>query len=921
MSATRQTYSICFHKLINDEYCENCGAIYYQNEFLYKHIKYNYPCELSPQKLCHEMIASNSLIRLNELHSSIFNIRRNRIYLEKRREIKTLLKNMNTNLDNNSSTYFLALLYTDLIFQNYSLEEIFLNTNNINRYNPSSSSSRNVFPIKQCLLIAVCCLVIASKFNEKDPHVPDLNSFIRIYNQNSKFYFIFSLEELRETEVIILKLLKYKLNYYSLYQFITFFFANGILFEKNIKQINANKKNKNLEKKILEKIYVKSREIVDIIIDDYEKYFMLFNGKENYITAIEILLWSIEYALDIKVYDEDNYCYFPNVYNINIDYDKHLEIYSIINEINNSLNNDIYHQPNTEIVNNFNYNFEYGNKIVKSDLDIINKYININEEKNNLKNNNNNKNNNLCLMSITNFDQLHKNDKSERLSSGFRNKNYKVKYYFKQKYKNSNITDYFEDTQDISAINKLNTILPNDVYNKQKEENNENKNINNILDENNDNNSNNNSIQPSKNKYQYYGISRNSVNELKFNRYNENEKKEKNEPFRNYIRNYNEINPYSTKVNIGKNNRYSNNNIISNSTFSKSWFNKTKSNINNINNTHNTIISPKNILNKTKKIFDETNKSNNNKNFEENSKINNKPENNNNKLKNSEDDDSINYLINSYINKSNYTILKSMNNDKKEKNILNVNDQLSDSNIVYKIKNNNKYTEERQKENSIIINNNIQINNFNYVTKEPNTYNYYYNNSQQNMSERENINMNLNIDDYINKKYFNINNTSKNNNNYYLLNKISKLKNKRKINFKKNNFLGQNNNENKKEKENSKENKINNNADFISTIKKMENFKMNKEKNKNFLNLGSFETYFDYGSYSRRKNNEPSTKKEYNIVKSINYKNSSYIENNENKFERGSNNPLFRANDKLNKFNRDLDISERYRKINSEFNM
>ena len=47
---------------------------------------------------------------------------------------------MNTGLDNNSSTYFLALLYADLIFQNYSLEEIFLNENATSRYNTSSSS-------------------------------------------------------------------------------------------------------------------------------------------------------------------------------------------------------------------------------------------------------------------------------------------------------------------------------------------------------------------------------------------------------------------------------------------------------------------------------------------------------------------------------------------------------------------------------------------------------------------------------------------------------------------------------------------------------------------------------------------------------------------------------------------------------------
>ena len=127
-----------------------------------------------------------------------------------------------------------------------------------------------------------------------------------------------------------------------------------------------------------------------------------------------------------------------------------------------------------------------------------------------------------------------------------------------------------------------------------------------------------------------------------------------------------------------------------------------------------------------------------------------------------------------------------------------------------------------------------------------------------------------------------------------------------------------------KEKENSKENKIfnNNNADFISTIKKMENYKFNKEKNnKNFLNnLGSFETYFDYGSYTR-KNIDSNMKRDYNVVKSINYKNSSYIENNENTFGKGNNNSILKINDKLNKFNRYLDISERYRKVNSEFNL
>jgi hypothetical protein len=265
---------------------------------------------------------------------------------------------MNTCLDNNSSTYFLALLYSDLIFQNYSLKEIFNDNQIISRYS-SSSASREIFPIKQCLLISVCCLIVASKFNEKDPHVPDLNSFIRIYNQNSKFYYIFSVDELRETEVVILKLLKYKLIIYSLYQFITFFFANGILFEENLRGDTAMKKYKYSQKKILEKIYVKSREILDIIIDDYDKYFMLFNCKDNYITAVEILLWSIEYTLDIKIFDEENYFLFSDAYKININYERHAEIYSIINNINNSLNNTEINnnESKTDISNRISYNF------------------------------------------------------------------------------------------------------------------------------------------------------------------------------------------------------------------------------------------------------------------------------------------------------------------------------------------------------------------------------------------------------------------------------------------------------------------------------------------------------------------------------------------------------------------------------------
>ena len=171
------------------------------------------------------------MIQSNNIVLSITNKRdENKLYFENRKKIKNLIKNINTRLDNNSSTFFLSLFYMDLIFENYSLEEIL--KENLNIFDMSIDHN---YMLNNYVLLSLACLVIASKFNEKDPHVPDLNSFLRLYNQYTKFYFIFSLNELMRAEVNVLQILKYKLNYYSLYQFITFFFSNGVLFAKNIK--------------------------------------------------------------------------------------------------------------------------------------------------------------------------------------------------------------------------------------------------------------------------------------------------------------------------------------------------------------------------------------------------------------------------------------------------------------------------------------------------------------------------------------------------------------------------------------------------------------------------------------------------------------------------------------------------------------
>ena len=847
------------------------------------------------------------MVESNDLPAYMSHRDKNKIYFEKRKEIKTLIKNMNTCLDNNSSTFFLALFYMDLIFENYSLENIMIDSRN-----ELIISSNNFYKINHYVLLSLACLVIASKFNEKDPHVPDLNSFLRIYNKYSKFYFIFSLNELMKAEVNVLKILKYKLNYFSLYQFITFFFANGILFEKNIRDSDLIHKFNYSEKKILEKIYVKSREILDFFLDDYDNYYTLFNRNDNYITAIEILLWAIENTLNIQIINEDNY-FFPLYYQNKFNYSKHIQIYSIIDNIFNK--NEILNKNISDNIINDNYNFNYGNYFIDSQINLI-------------KNNNKN----LCLMSVSNsnnnFDDYFKNQK---ISSDYKTQTSKSFYYFKDNDKNDNI-DYYGQISDLKKMNSDNTNLFNSriSYENQEEnkinENNENKKKNIMSDY----------MIPiiskeSKEimKRQREGnlkrndLYRNLTKELTSNLFQENDMSERKTNYHNNksinntknlfksVNNFNEISLYSTnnKKNYEKKNSHFNNNYIA-KRINKDIKSANKRNINiEYNNSskstfyksllNNTNPSPKDILNKTKKIFDETNKRNidyENKNMESSS-----------------------IIVNSYTNKSNY------NNNLKEdinnfnfnfnNNISNkiLNSNFSDNNIIYKIKDDyinnkiNKYKEEKSKENTIIINNNIQINN--YVEKE-NNYSNYYNNSQQNISDIENIN----FENYINKKYFNINKNSKGifPNNHIKNKKINKNKNKKKMNFKKINFIDEVN-------EQLKENKNNNNDFSIVTKSNKEKLKINKDKNNRILNLGQFQTYFDYSSFGKYKGLE-SSQRDFNLVKHINYNNSSIIEKNPNNYVKYNNLELKGVlNNKIGNFNHDSNYYEKYTKLNSDY--
>ena len=169
--------------------------------------------------------------------------------------------------------YFLSIYFIDILFIDNKLSK-YLNNN--------------------FELLGLTCLNLAAKYLENDPTVPHLQYFIGAYNyvtkksKNNKEYSNIVFEDLYKSEVEICKLLNYKLNYFTIYDFDSFFFGHGILKieqlidisdnfnklgSKNVSEEESEEEDNDINcinplivKKILEKIYKKSRYYLDIII-------------------------------------------------------------------------------------------------------------------------------------------------------------------------------------------------------------------------------------------------------------------------------------------------------------------------------------------------------------------------------------------------------------------------------------------------------------------------------------------------------------------------------------------------------------------------------------------------------------------------------------------------------------------------------
>lgn len=220
----------------------------------------------------------------------------NQKYLSKRKEIIKIIRATSAKLNFNSQTFFYSIYYLDIIF----------------------SKENTIQKLSDFVLISLNCLVIAAKFNENEPTVPETKKFVSVLSNLTRFRYRYSLNDMAQAEIFCLKMLNYKLNYYSLYHFLVFFFAHGIFFN-NFQNDSIN------YMKILEKIYITSREILDYVIE--EEFF--FIGDDCVLTAVIILRKSMEFFVkNFHVFDV-----FKEIYYIDEKKERYIKINKVITSI------------------------------------------------------------------------------------------------------------------------------------------------------------------------------------------------------------------------------------------------------------------------------------------------------------------------------------------------------------------------------------------------------------------------------------------------------------------------------------------------------------------------------------------------------------------------------------------------------------
>ena len=301
--------------------------------------KFNYP-EIAPKKLF-DLMHRNTY----NFYNKAKNFQISQQLLSQRRQLINTLQTLKTQLHFSSQTFFQSIHYLDIII------------------------SKNKFKNTNYISLCISCLIISAKFLENDPKIPRLSFLVSSINQMYNCNNFLNLKDLINGEIFALKLLKYKLNYFSVYDFNCFFFDNGIIKMEQVREIFDKKTTVNnlYIKKILEKIYKKSRLLLGMIINSeiFLKYNSLF-------ISIYIMKKSVEYVFEneYKMYRlaskeiRDNNI---NIFNKNIE-KNFIEIMKNFYGINYEISDEYKELVNDiQIQNNNNNKIAINNKIKKID--------------------------------------------------------------------------------------------------------------------------------------------------------------------------------------------------------------------------------------------------------------------------------------------------------------------------------------------------------------------------------------------------------------------------------------------------------------------------------------------------------------------------------------------------------------------------
>ena len=385
----------------------------------------------------------NNAHKINQVDMS-----NNPLYFSNRKNIIEIIQTINTALNNSSQTFFLALYYMDLILTNKNYERIFKLF-----YEDKEDDLKSEININDLVMFSLACLIIATKYNENDPHVPNIISFINLCSYYTYNKYNFQVEQLYRAEVIILKFIEYKLNYFTIYHYFTFIFGHGFLPESifDNELMKKTKYSKDNKDELLEKIYILSREIIDKFIEDNENIIYIIDYK-NYFTPIQILIWSAEHILNLSLVNlfKNEKNIFELIYGINYLENKENNeilknkiqiIYDNIQRIKEEINNhEIENQMNSETEKNIKNEIENKENHIPNAMDLTLK----NQKQNPKQKQNNNmliSSDNFYLEKYNNKDNYNFNKMSQNENQNPNNhiKNYISKYKYIPKYNNNNI--------------------------------------------------------------------------------------------------------------------------------------------------------------------------------------------------------------------------------------------------------------------------------------------------------------------------------------------------------------------------------------------------------------------------------------------------------------------------------------------------